>query len=240
MKQILKNILNSLHISLTKNQRYDEYTRKILKRVLKPGSNAIDVGCHLGEILDLMIKSSPEGKKFAFEPIPEFYTHLVKKYSNDPLVAIKQVALYDKTGNTTFQHVVNEPAYSGIKKRRYDGKQVNIRQITVATDLLDRLIPGDIPIDFIKIDVEGAELAVMRGGVNTIRRCRPVIIFECGLGASDFYGTKPEWVFQLLTKECSLKISTLPKFLHNGESLQEKEFSDLFYTEKEYYFVAHP
>ena len=240
MKQLLKKILNILHISITKNQRYDGYTLRILRRVLKPGSNAIDIGCHLGEILDEMIRCSPQGKKFGFEPIPEFYAQLEKKYASDPLVSISPLALYDKTGTTTFQHVVNEPAYSGIKKRRYDGKEVEIHQITVSTDLLDRIIPPDIPIDLIKIDVEGAELPVMRGSLNTIRRCRPVIIFECGIGASDFYGTRPEDVYRLLAAECGLNISTLPDFLNDRHPLSETGFTTLFNEEKEYYFVAHP
>jgi len=240
MKQLLKKLLTSLHISLTRNQRYDAYTRKILEQILKPDSNAIDIGCHRGEILDLIIHFSPAGKKFGFEPIPEFYKFLETKYANDPLVTISPKALYDNTGTTSFQHVLNEPAYSGIKKRRYDGKQVKINQITVATDLLDRNIPSDIPIDFIKIDVEGAELPVMRGGLETIRRCKPVIIFECGIGASDFYGTRPEQVYDLLNNDCKLKISCLRNFLDKEKSLSKQEFTHLFNTEKEYYFVAHP
>jgi len=212
----------------------------ILERVLKPGSNAVDIGCHRGEILDMMIRFSPTGKKFGFEPIPDFYTFLEEKYKNDPSVIISRVALYDKTGTTSFQHVVNEPAYSGIKKRRYDGKQVNINQITVETDLLDRVIPHDTQIDFIKIDVEGAELPVMRGGIETIRRSRPVIIFECGLGASDFYGTRPEQVYDLLNSDCDLKISTLNKFLKKEDTISKQEFTNLYNTGKEYYFVAHP
>jgi FkbM family methyltransferase len=240
MKQLLKKILNILHITITRNQRYDAYTLKILRKVLKPGSNAVDIGCHLGEILDEMIRFSPQGKKFGFEPIPEFFSHLEKKYSAEPLVSVFPLALFDKAGTTTFQHVINKPAYSGIKKRRYDGKQVEIRQINVATELLDHIIPEETPVDLIKIDVEGAELAVMRGGVKTIRRCRPVIIFECGIGASDFYGTKPEEVYGLLNSECNLHISTLQGFLDGGPLLTGAEFSELYYSEKEFYFVAHP
>jgi len=212
----------------------------ILEQVLKPGSNSIDIGCHRGEILDMMIHFSPSGKKFGFEPIPEFYQSLEDKYTTDPLVTVSRIALYDKAGTTSFQHVVNEPAYSGIKKRRYDGKQVKINQITVATDLLDRIIPSGTQIDFIKIDVEGAELPVMRGGVETIRRCKPVIIFECGIGASDFYGTRPEQVYDLLHTDCKLEISTLRKFLKKENPLLKPEFIDLFNNEQEYYFVAHP
>jgi len=240
MKQLIKRLLNSLHISLTRNQRYDAYTRIIMEQILKPDSNSIDIGCHRGEILDLIIHFSPSGRKFGFEPIPELHQFLEKKYAHDLLVSIYPIALYDKAGTTSFQHVLNKPAYSGIKKRRYDGKDIEISEITVRTDLLDQIIPCNLNIDFIKIDVEGAEFQVMQGGLETLKRCKPVIIFECGIGASDFYGTLPEHVYELLSDECQLKISTLGKFLKKENPLSKQEFTGLYYSEKEYYFVAHP
>lgn len=240
MKQLLKKILACLNISLTRNQRYDAYTRLILEKSLKSGSQCIDIGCHKGEILDLMLKWSPEGKKFGFEPIPELFQDLALKYQHNPLVTILPIALYDSKGKTSFQHVLNAPAYSGIRQRKYDGKQVEIEQITVDTDLLDNLIPEDMRIDLIKIDVEGAEFQVMKGGVKTISRSRPVIIFEFGMGAADFYGSEPRELYQFLTKECSLSISTLKGFLDHTRPLTEGAFKNHFEKGKEYYFVAHP
>lgn len=240
MKKLIKRIFSILHISVTRNQRYDAYTRRIIRRTLKPGSNCIDIGCHKGEILDLMIKGAPQGRQIGFEPIPELYRYLVKKYSGNTRVTIYPVALYDKTGTTTFQHVLSDPAYSGIKKRSYEGKSVEIDQITVQTDELDRCIPPDLRIDLMKIDVEGAEFRVMKGGVQTIRRCRPVIIFEFGLGAADFYNSAPGELFGFLTGECGLKISTLKGFLENVPELPSDLFCEMFRKGSEYYFVAHP
>jgi len=240
MKQLIKKILATLNISLTRNQRYDAYTRLILERSLKHGSNCIDIGCHKGEILDLMLKWAPQGMKFGFEPIPELYHELVLKYQSDRMVSIFPIALYDHQGKTSFQHVLNAPAYSGIKQRKYDGKQVEINQITVETDLLDNLIPENVNIDLIKIDVEGAEFPVMQGGVKTIRRSRPVIIFEFGMGAADFYDSKPGALYQFLHRECNLHVSTLKGLLDHSHSLSENDFKQLFENGKEYYFVAHP
>ena len=118
MKELLKKILGLLHIAVTRNQRYDAYTKRIIRNTLRPGSNCIDIGCHKGEILDLMIRYAPGGRKFGFEPIPELYRELKEKYSADPLVTIDSTALYDRTGTTSFQHVLNAPAYSGIKRRK--------------------------------------------------------------------------------------------------------------------------
>jgi FkbM family methyltransferase len=240
MKQLLKRLLTIFHISVTRNQKYDAYTRKIIKKSLKQDSNCIDIGCHKGEILDLMIKGSVQGRKIGFEPIPDLYNFLAEKYARDPNVTIYPTALYDQTGKTTFQHVLNAPAYSGIKRRKYDGKEVEIEQITVETGLLDDIIPGDLRIDLMKIDVEGAELRVMKGGVSTISRCKPVIIFEFGLGAADFYNSRPDELFALLTIDCGMKISTLKSYLDLAPSLSEVQFCRMFNEGSEYYFVGHP
>ncbi len=239
MKQIIKQLLATLHLSITRNQKYDAYTRKIIAQSLHTDSNCIDVGCHKGEILDLMIAGAPRGKKFAFEPIPELFHQLVEKYSSDNQIVVSDVALYDRKGTTSFQHVLNAPAYSGIKKRRYDEKHVDIQQITVQTDLLDNIIPTEVPVHLIKIDVEGAEFHVMKGGVETIRRNKPVIIFEFGLGAADFYDSKPRELFIFLSIDCGLTISTLRSYLAHEPSLTESEFTRLFEEGREYYFVAH-
>jgi FkbM family methyltransferase len=239
MKNLLKRILGMLRISVTRNQRYDAFTQKIIQRNLKADSNCIDIGCHRGEILDLMIKGAPDGKKFGFEPIPELYDFLTSKYQKDQTVIISPTALYDKTGTTTFQHVLNAPAYSGIMKRKYDGKEVDIAQISVNTDLLDHIIPDDIDIDLIKIDVEGAEFRVMKGGAGILKHCKPLIIFEFGLGAADFYEADPDQLYAFLTVECEMKISTLKGYLDQTPSLSEVQFRNMFENGSEYYFVGH-
>ena len=43
---------------------------------------------------------------------------------------------------------------------------------------LDDVIPTDVTIDFIKIDVEGAELGVLKGAKNVLLKNKPIIIFE--------------------------------------------------------------
>lgn len=240
MKQLLKQLLTLLHISVTRNQKYDAYTRKIIERSITPRSNCIDIGCHKGEILDLMIKGAGDGVKMGFEPIPELYDFLNEKYRNQPLVKIHDVALYDSAGVTTFQHVLNAPAYSGIKKRRYDGKQVEIEQIQVRTGMLDEIIPATLHIDLIKIDVEGAEFRVMLGGKATLQRCKPVVIFEFGMGAAEFYDSTPEKLYLFLSGDCEMKISTLKGFLEKTQALSKEQFVDCYRTGKEYYFVAHP
>jgi len=104
---------------------------------------------------------------------------------------------------------------------------------------LDEIIPSDIQIDFIKIDVEGGEFGVLKGGKALLTKNKPIIIFECGLGASEFYGTKPDDLFNYITKEIGLHISLLKSFIKNSKPLTLKEFEYFYNTNKEYYFIAH-
>ncbi len=235
-KNIIRTFLNFLHLDLTKNLEYDRLTKSIMKQQIRANSNCIDVGCHKGEILDIMLKYSPNGKHYGFEPIPYLYNSLKEKYKNKS--EILPYALADKSGNTTFQYVKNAPAYSGIKLRKYDIENPEIEEIEVEIKTLDEIIPSNLKVDFIKIDVEGAELGVLKGSRQILKKHKPTVIFEFGLGASDYYGTTPSDIFNLLSKEMGLQIYLLKSFLKNGDSLTLVEFEEYFNKNDEYYFIA--
>jgi len=210
----------------------------VVKKVCKPESNCIDVGCHKGEILDLFLENAPQGTHFGFEPIPDLFNGLVEKYAGKPNCRLFDVALSDKAGTSGFNYVVSNPSYSGLLKRDYDHPNEQDTQITVKTERLDDLLPPDMRIDLVKIDVEGGELLVLRGAVGTLARCKPVVIFEHGLGASELYGAGPEQVFDLLA-QCGLRVSLMSRFLKNAPPLSREEFCAHYYGKKNYYFIAY-
>lgn len=236
LKELIREVCILFHLDLTKNLKYDRQTRMIMRKFIAKNANCIDIGCHKGEILQSMIKLAPDGHHYAFEPIPEMYQALLANYSDK--TTIYPYALSDQTGSTTFQFVKNAPAYSGIRKRQYDIENPDIEEIKVEMKKLDDVIPVETKIDFIKIDVEGAEYGVINGGKKLISKHKPVVIFECGIGASDFYGTKPEDIFNLLANETGLSIYTLDRFLSGNNALTVNDFVDLYNTNKEYYFIA--
>lgn len=216
-----------------KNAAYDEQSFAVMRRWLSQDSNCVDVGCHEGVILTEMLRLAPSGSHYAFEPLPSFYPKLVASF---PGVKIFDIALSDAVGEASFQNVVNNPGFSGLKKRTYPNPCETIETITVRTDLLDNLISEKI--DLIKVDVEGGELQVLRGAVSTIRRSQPVIIFEHGYGAAEYYGTTPEQVYDLLS-ECGLHLSLMEDWLNGHSSLTREGFVARFY-QGEFYFMAHP
>lgn len=238
VKNLARGILSAFHIRITKNQEYDYQAYRIMQMHLQSGSNAIDVGCHKGEFLDQFLKLSPAGTHFAFEPIPYLYNHLQKKYGQN--IKVFPYALSNSKAKTKFNFVKNAPAYSGFKKREYEVQVPEIDEIEVETELLDNLIPENIPVHFIKIDVEGAEFLVLQGASHILIRNRPLVIFEFGLGASDFYKVQPEDIYRFFTDTCNMHISLMKDFIQGNEALTFENFSNHYFNRSEYYFIAHP
>ena len=225
---------------MDQNQLYDKQTVEVMRRMLHKDSNCIDIGCHTGVMLDKILEIASEGFHYGFEPLPDLYNHLVRKYANSGNVEIRNSALSESSGVVTFQHVISNPGYSGLRRRKYDHLNEEIREITVMTERLDDVIPALMSISFIKIDVEGAELQVLKGAVETVKRCRPVIVFEHGLGAADYYGTTPEDVFDLLVDGCGFRCFIMEDWLSsNGQdNLVRTEFASEFRSGRNYYFMA--
>jgi FkbM family methyltransferase len=226
---------------VTLNALYDAQTVAVMARVLAPGSNCIDVGCHHGAILDNMLRFAAHGTHFAFEPLPDLFAGLAAKYANVPTVRLHELALSDASGECTFQHVVTNPGYSGLKQRLYNRPNEQVVEITVKVARLDDVLPAGFDIRFVKIDVEGAELQVLRGGTGMLRRSRPFVVFEHGLGAADCYGTRPEQVFDLLSG-CGLRVSLIKDWLERGSAraFTRAAFAEEFDTGRNFYYLAHP
>lgn len=223
---------------ISRGEYYNRLTEMIIKKVARNDSTCIDVGCHHGDILDIMIRYAPSGTFFAFEPLPQLYDMLTAKYSANVRVTVYNIALSNTTGESSFNYVITNPGYSGLKKRRYDRPHEEDTTITVSTGLLDELCCTS-GFDLLKIDVEGAELQVLQGGRKSIKTYKPFIIFEHGQGSADCYGTKPENVFSLLVDYCGLKINLLDRFLRNQRPLSKEEFCRQYYEIINYYFIAY-
>lgn len=238
-KALLKKIMFWLHLDISHNQKYDRQLLHILRKVLREDSNCIDIGCHKGDILRMLLKYAPNGLHFAAEPIPELFKTLQKKFPQKN-VHLFPVALSNQPGRAMFNLVENDPAYSGLKKRAYKNNNPQIREIEVEINTLDQIIPEHTPISLIKIDVEGAELDVLRGGVQTIKRNKPYVIFEFGLGASEFYQSDPQQMYDFFRNQCNMQISLMKGWLIGEKPLNRDAFFTQYHERKNCYFMAHP
>jgi FkbM family methyltransferase len=220
-----------------KNFLYDKQTNQIMKKVLTRKSNCVDVGANTGSLLKQMLRFAPNGVHYAFEPLPDLYQKLVEKF---PSVKVFPYALSDSEGKTSFCHVTNCPGYSGLRQRHYDFGEPVIEEITVETRRLDSIYPSDQKCDLIKIDVEGAEMLVLKGARDLIKRCKPFIVFEHGLGGSDYYGVTSSDAYDLLVGDYGMSISLMEDWLEGRPALTREDFMKQFDDSLNYYFLAHP
>ena len=216
--------------------KYDFQTFEVLKKVLQPTSNCIDVGAHKGFILDNILKHATQGKVYAFEPIPALYNKLKSNYGNK--AEVLNIALADKIGVAEFAYYVDRPAISGFKQRDGHNQDGVVEHLKVPLNTIDNLIPEYMKIDLIKIDVEGAELSVLKGAERTLKNSKPFVLFEFGLGGADYYETTPQQIFDYLTS-CGLVLSTLDFFLKNKQPFSREEFVGQYAKSYNYFFMAY-
>jgi FkbM family methyltransferase len=241
IKQLIKqspvgHLAENIQDLFTRNGMYNRQTVQVMRRVLAPDSVCIDIGAHVGSVLREIIAIAPQGNHYAFEPIPGLAQGLREKF---PHVELFENALSDQPGQATFQHVTSSPAYSGLRKRVYDG-DVQIQEITVDVVRLDDVIPLNAPIRLIKLDIEGGEYHALRGAIGTIQRHRPVIVMEASIGSTGQYDVTPEMFYDLMADELNYKISTMGNWLNHAPAYDRDSFIQNWQDGPEYYFIAVP
>jgi FkbM family methyltransferase len=220
----------------SRSAQYDRQTRAVMQRVLRHDANCIDVGAHRGNILREMVSLAPDGRHFAFEPLPAMAAELRRQF---PGVAVFDIALSDVTGESTFCHVLGDPGLSGLRPTNTMA-QMQTEELRVQTARLDDMIPPTRKIALIKIDVEGAEYLVFRGAGKLLCRDRPVIVFECGAGAADRYVDDPASKVLGLLGEFGLSVSLMERWLRGEPPFSRDQFLEQFGARTNFYFIAYP
>jgi FkbM family methyltransferase len=221
-----------------RNANYDRQTVEVMFRVLRRNSNCLDVGAHEGELLRHMIAIAPQGRHYAFEPLPHISQVLRERF---PQVNVYQAAVGDCSGESNFQFVENDPGYSGLRRRDYDRPDPKITTIRVREVTLDEIIPPNQSIAFIKLDIEGGEFHAIKGGIETIRRGMPVIVFEASSRSTGLYGVKPGDIYYfLVTDALGYELSTMERWLKRKPPYTREEYENNWNQGLEYYFIATP
>ena len=209
-----------------------ENMHNLLRSVLKEDSNCIDIGVYRGRVLSELVRLAPKGKHIAYEPLPHLYKNVSAQF---PAVDVRLAAVSNEVGETTFTYVKNMPAESGFRERA-QRKNQQIEKITVRTEALDACLPEGYVPTLIKIDVEGAELQVFQGAIQTIKKYKPVIIFEHGKGGATYYNTQPRDVYHLLCEEVGLRLFDL-----DGQEISSlAQLEEAFAEDVHWDYVARP
>jgi 2-O-methyltransferase len=159
----------------------------ISRLVSRPNPTILEIGCHDGTntLWFLEIFNSP--KIFCFEPDPRAASRFKQNIGNSPEISLFEYAIGNKNGKTTFYMSSGRESEampegwdcSGSIRKPKNHLKVHPwckfeKNIIIETKTLDtwRKEQGIEKIDFIWMDVQGAEIDVIRGGRNTLKNTR--------------------------------------------------------------------
>jgi len=222
---------------------YELNIMRLLKKMITPGSICIDVGANVGVISLCLGHLASKGKVFAFEASEHNFTYLVRNIiqNNCSTVLPLNYGILNDSCTVNFSYVEEVAGCSFISNTGVTaGISEQIRCISLDTWIESA---GIQQLDFIKMDVEGAEIKALNGGMKTLEKFKPDMIIEFNpVPMKRFFGEDPVHLFNLLqniyehiyliseTKNELIKIEDyeqIQQILHVG-----KGWEDLFCTFK--------
>jgi FkbM family methyltransferase len=210
-------------------------TEFFFSRYLSPSDIVVDVGAYIGNLsIIAAIKVGPEGQVHAFEPHPRNAELIQLARASNGLtnLVVNQVAVGEESGKSRMVQPLRNSAYIRFVINNpillSNQAVASAREVEMVT--LDGYFEsaGIMRCDLIKVDVDGPELAVLRGAQRLIHSYKPALVVEVG-PYQDAYGYSFKDIDNLLRSEgyavCAFsRIGPTTNGMRYVENLQEATF----------------
>ena len=183
-------------------REYEKPELNALNELVQDNFFCVDVGGNIGVYAVYLAHNVPKGKVYCFEPQP-LYSSIIKlnaNLNNLQNILIEEMVLSDKEGEIEFSVSVDS-AYSSINPT---GRKKQKKTILVKSSTIDELFfAKGIKVDFLKIDVEGAEFLVLKGSKNLLssKALRPnYVLVELNEINQCAYGIEPKQIIDFMSE----------------------------------------
>lgn len=185
---------------------HEPQVMQTIKDVVRPGWTALDVGANIGYSTLLLANCvGSNGKVIAFEPLAGNFQMLQEniRLNNHTNVHAENLALMDRPGSIELRTATPGAMAWAATILIDEAKAVESQTVTATT--LDEYVErnGISKIDFVKMDIEGAEAAALSGMSEILDRHKPMLLIE--IHQADLYGEKHAALQKL--REHNYKIS---------------------------------
>lgn len=180
---------------------YERTEKKVLEKIIHNPTIIFDIGANIGWYSLLFAKNYTKARIYSFEPIKYSYNFCLENIHLNNIHNIKlyNYGLSNKNGIETFFFSPETSALASNKNiigyknvKRCDNKVLTLDSFVDLNNISE--------IDFIKCDVEGAELKVLEGALESIKKFQSIIFLELFHEWSKLYDYHPMAVFKLLFK----------------------------------------
>jgi FkbM family methyltransferase len=207
---------------------YEKTELDMVMNLADETSTVFDIGANIGWYSLNIAKNKKNTKVFSFEPIPKTFDYLKR---NVKLNQIKNIEIF----NFGFSYEERDIEFYYYKEGSGNASLANlsdvenIHKIICSVKKLDDFVyENRYSVDFIKCDVEGAELLVLKGGIETIKRDKPIIFMEMLRKWTSKFNYHPNDIIKLLTNEgyrtFTAKKNRLLEFFNMDEDTVETNF----------------
>jgi len=186
-KQFIRKIFNQIRLEIVRLSQNPKYLFLGLRHL--PIRSIIDVGANTGQFARNILSVFPKSSIYCFEPLPEPYEELRKwAEKQNGMVTVFNAALGDSKGNVEMLcHLDHSPSSSLLKSidlcqslYPFTQKQSPVSiQLTTLDEWVKNLPNSLVPEILIKLDVQGYEDRVIKGGQDTFKMAKACILEVC-------------------------------------------------------------
>ncbi len=184
--------------------QYEDYESNIVKKLIVAGDYVVDVGACFGWYSTLACKLvGSSGRVFAFELVPaiaEELKHNVHLNRLEENITIENVGLAEKDGTLDY-HYAQDLGLGNLRSDVLkDGGTLKTGKASVTS--LDHYLEKNAikKVDFIKCDIDGADLLFLRGASNVLSSQKPIVLMEVSGAHGQSYGSSCYDIFQELSR----------------------------------------
>lgn len=208
---------------------YEKDESAMMENLVSDGDCFFDIGANIGWYSINIATARRAARVHAFEPIPKTFSQLQTNVALNavPNVVIHNFGFYKEAGELDFYYY---PEGSGNASSANVSDRTDVEVVKCQVRTLDEYIADTgARVDFIKCDVEGAELLVFEGGSKTIAEDRPIVFSEVLRKWSAKFNYNPNRIFELF-RDCGYRAFTAKgQGLMNFESMDEDTLETNFF-----------
>jgi FkbM family methyltransferase len=157
---------------------YERIESEMMLNLISEDAFVFDIGANIGWYSINIANDKPRARIFSFEPITKTYNYLRGNIELNRLSNIHpyNIGFSDEKRDAVFYYY---PEGSGNASLSNLSQSDNVIEVNCRLETLDSFIKKrDIRVDFIKCDVEGAELIVFKGGIMSLKEFKPIMFVE--------------------------------------------------------------
>lgn len=179
---------------------YEKDVSRVWQQLVNRDSVILDIGANIGYFSLLAAAKAKDGKVFSFEPVSFFRDCLQQNMALNAIENYEALSFAISNKNEPTNFYLADGANLGMSGMRppenFSGRQEQIQTIVLDEWVENKALTA---IDFIKLDIEGAEKKALDGMNKTLSRFRPVLLIEIIHSQLEQFGNSVKEIYDTLT-----------------------------------------